>query len=414
MWADFLSAPQLSIFQKKGIRKMKKKTVVVGTVGAGYAAHLHASGYEKVSKINVKLKTVCDLNLSLAQKLKDQYGYENITDNLDEMLNDPEIDVIDIITPPFTHCALAIKAMKAGKHVIVEKPLTGFFGKKGEQNVGLTTRRSTMYEEVMKSMDDLKKVVDETGMKFMYAENHVFATPVQKAAEILRARKSKLLYMRGELSLNGSSSALAGRWNGTGGGILVRNGSHALACMLWFKEQEAKARNEEIKIKSVVADVGVTTACLTEYEKRHLLAHPEDVEDFSTMTITFSDGTKGLVISSDTVLGGTRNYINLYSNDNVLKCNINPADLLNSYFLDEEGMENVEISQWLPAKTGWNQVWVSDEIIRGYTGELQNFMETIAYDAEPESGFSLAYNTAKLLYAAYVSAEEGRRIEFDL
>ena len=75
-------------------------------------------------------------------------------------------------------------------------------------------------------------------------------------------------------------------------------------------------------------------------------------------------------------------------------------------------MDGIEISQWLPLKTGWNKVWVSDEIIRGYTGELQSFMEAVAYDTEPESGFSLAYNTAKLLYAAYVSAEEGRRIDF--
>ena len=110
----------------------------------------------------------------------------------------------------------------------------------------------------------------------------------------------------------------------------------------------SKNRGEEITIKSVVADVGVTTACLTDYEKRHLLAHPEDVEDFSNMTVTFSDGTKGLAISSDTVLGGTRNYIDIYSNDAALQCNINPTDLLNSYFLDEEGMDGIEISQWLP------------------------------------------------------------------
>ena len=133
-----------------------KDTVVIGTVGAGYAAHLHASGYEKVNKVKVRLKTVCDLNQNLAQELKEQYGYENITANYNDLLNDPEIDVVDIITPPFTHCDLAIKALRAGKHVIVEKPLTGYFGKKGEQNVGLTTKRSVMYEEVLRSMDELQ------------------------------------------------------------------------------------------------------------------------------------------------------------------------------------------------------------------------------------------------------------------
>ena len=145
----------------------EKKTVVVGAIGAGYAAHLHAGGYEKVSKINVRLKTVCDLNLKLANELKDKYGYETATDDYDQMLADPEIQVIDIITPPFLHCDMAVKALEAGKHVIVEKPLTGYFGKKGEQNVGLTTPRSVMYEEILKTMDRLKEVVERTGGKFM-------------------------------------------------------------------------------------------------------------------------------------------------------------------------------------------------------------------------------------------------------
>ena len=52
------------------------KTVVIGTVGAGYAAYLHGNGYEKVNGVSVRLKTVCDLNLPLAEKVKERYGYE--------------------------------------------------------------------------------------------------------------------------------------------------------------------------------------------------------------------------------------------------------------------------------------------------------------------------------------------------
>ena len=136
------------------------------------------------------------------------------------------------------------------------------------------------------------------------------------------------------------------------------------------------------------------------------------MEDYAAVSVTFSDGTKCLTISSDTVLGGTKNYIEVYCNDNALVCNITPPDLLNTYFLDEEGMEDVYLSEMLPAKLGWNKAFVSDEVIRGYTGELQDFMETIAYDKTPVSGFDLAYETAKVMYAAYQSAEEGRRIDF--
>lgn len=154
------------------------------------------------------------------------------------------------------------------------------------------------------------------------------------------------------------------------------------------------------------------TECLSEEEHRYISARPEDVEDYGVISVTFSDGTKALCIASDTVLGGTRNYIEIYGNNTALHCNITPTDLLNTYFLDEDGMEGVDISEMLPLKMGWNKAFVSDEIIRGYTGELQDFMESVAYDREPASGFSLAYDTTKVLYAAYQSAEEGRRVDF--
>lgn len=388
----------------------ENKIVTVGTIGAGYAARLHGNGYEKVGGVTVRLKTICDLNLELANSVKEAYGYEQAISDYDAMLSDPEIDVIDIVTPPFLHCSMAIKALKAGKHVICEKPLTGYFGAPGEENVG-KTEKALMYKKVMEEMDALKAVVDSTDKKFMYAENFVYATPVQKAAELIRAKKSKVLFMKGEESLKGSSSPVAGKWSKTGGGSLVRIGTHPLSGMLWLKQQEAAARGETITVKSISADMGVTTACLSEDEHRHITARPEDVEDYAAVTVTFSDGTKCLTIASDTVLGGSKNYIELYSNDSALVCNITPPDILQTYFLDEEGIEDVYLSEMLPSKLGWNKAFVSDEVIRGYMGELQDFMEAVAYDREPASGFDLAYETTKIMYAAYQSAEEGRRID---
>lgn len=387
--------------------------VVIGTVGAGYAARLHGGGYRNVGGIPFRLKTICDTNTELAEGVMKDFGYEKVESDYDEMLRDPEINVIDIVTPPFLHIPMAIKAFKAGKHVICEKPLTGYFGNQGEENVGITTPRSVMYERVLEGMNELRDVWLESGKKFLYAENFIYATPVLKAAEILRAKKSKILFMKGEESLKGSSSPVAGKWNKTGGGTLIRTGTHPLSGMLWLKHQEAKARDEEIRIKSVSADVGMTTKILNEYEHRHISARPEDVEDYAAVTVTFSDGTKCLTIASDTVLGGTKNYIEVYANDAALMCNITPTDLLNTYLLDEDGMNDVTISEMLPSKTGWNKAFVSDEIIRGYMGELKDFLETIAYDKEPQSGFDIAYETVQAIYAAYLSASEGRIVNIE-
>ena len=392
---------------------LKKESVVIGTIGSGYAAYLHGNGYEKVCQVPIRLKTICDLDPEKAKAVQKRYGYEQIETDFEKILEDPEIDVIDICTPPALHSIMTEKAIKAGKHVICEKPLTGYFGKPEDITpIGKTVKKSKMYETVLKDMENLKTIIEGSGKKFMFAENYVYATPIRKAAEILTKKKSKILFLKGEESLKGSSSPVAGDWSGTGGGSLARVGTHPLTGVLYLKQVEAKARGEKIAIKSVLADTSFTTGCLSEEEHKHIAARPNDVEDFSTVVITFSDGTKALVIGCDTVLGGTKNYVEVYCNDNALMCNITPTDILNCYFLDEENLEDVIISEMLPQKLGWNKAFVSDEIIRGYTGELQDFMECIAYDREPLANFQLAYDTMKVIYAAYVSSEEGRRVDF--
>ena len=64
----------------------------------------------------------------------------------------------------------------------------------------------------------------------------------------------------------------------------------------------------------------------------------------------------------------------------------------------------------LPSKTGWNYPFLEDEIIRGYTDEMRDFMEAVYYDREAKSGFDLAYESIKIIYAAYKSAEIGEAV----
>ena len=64
----------------------------------------------------------------------------------------------------------------------------------------------------------------------------------------------------------------------------------------------------------------------------------------------------------------------------------------------------------LPSKIGWNNPFISDEIIRGYRNEIQDFMESIAYNRQPMAEFGLARETMLVLYGAYLSNETGRRV----
>jgi predicted dehydrogenase len=93
------------------------KPIVVALIGGGYAGFLHVNGYKKVHGIPVRIKTIVDIDLEKAKSFAATYGIEGAAASVDEVLNDPEIDIIDIVTPPVTHIDIATKALKAGKQV---------------------------------------------------------------------------------------------------------------------------------------------------------------------------------------------------------------------------------------------------------------------------------------------------------
>jgi predicted dehydrogenase len=299
------------------------------------------------------------------------------------------------------------KALRAGKHVICEKPLAGYFGIDGAP-IGTGVTKCAMYNTLLESIERLKTVIHESGKKFMYAENFIYAPGVVKAAEIIRKKKSRILYAKGEESLKGSSSPVAGIWEKTGGGTFMRTGAHPLSAILYLKQVEAEAHGIEIKAESVIADMGQIIPRLSEYEARHIAARPHNVEDMGTAVLRFSDSSRALIIATDTLLGGSKNYIELYCNDAVITCNLTMADLMTTYFLDEENLDDVYLSEMLPSKTGWNRTFLEDEFIRGYVDEMRDFIEAVRYDREAKSGFGIASETIRIIYAAYKSAETGK------
>lgn len=388
------------------------RPVVVGMVGAARGTELHMGGYERVHGVELRLKTIMARRPEQLVPAKEKYGFEQLSYDFEELIRDPEINLIDICTPPYAHIEQITRALKAGKNVICEKPLTGYFGCEDDAApIGDTVPKRVMYDKLMQDMDELTRVAEQSEGRFMYAENFVYAPAIQRAAEIVTAKKDKILFIKGEESLKGSSSPVAGQWCKTGGGTLMRVGSHPLSAALWLKQQEAAARGEAIELVGIVADMGRVTPGLSDYEHRHIAAQPQDVEDLCTVSLSFSDGSRATIIANDTLLGGSRNYVQLYCNDAAINCNLTLSDLMETYLLDEDGLENVSLSEMLPSKTGWNKPFVMDEIIRGYTAEMQDFCECVAYDREPRSGFKLACDTVKAIYGAYVAAEEGKRFE---
>lgn len=391
-----------------------KEDICYGVIGAGRAAELHLNALDRYAGLTVRRKIIMAPREEQVKPMSERYRFEIWSTDVEEVLQDEELDVIDICTPPYVHDNLIRRILESGKHVICEKPLYGYFGREGDQTpIGCGVQKSVMYERLNQSLDELRDVVEKSGKQFMYAENFIYAPAIEKAREIVQTKRSKILFMKGEESLKGSSSKVAGEWDKTGGGTFIRTGAHPLSAILWLKKKEAEARGEMIAVRSVLADMAQITPQLSEYEHRHIAACPNDVEDFGTAIIEFSDKTRAVVMATDTLLGGSKNYVELYCNDATIYCKLTLADLMATYFLDEDRIEDVYISEMLPSKLGWNHPFVEDEFIRGYTGEMKDFMECVYYNRKPKSDFMLGYYSAKVIYAAYMSAELGKRVELD-
>ena len=385
------------------------KKVNVGMIGTGFAAELHAESYKRIHGLEVCMHAVS--SLAGLEAFADKYGFEKTYPDYHDLLNDPEVDVVDIITPPVLHARMIKDALAAGKHVICEKPLTGYFGEKGMERVGDIPKRK-MYDEVMRELDELREAVEKSGRLFMYAENFCYAPAVQKTVEIIRAKDSKILYMRAEEGHSGSHATNAANWSMSGGGSFIRQGCHPLSAALYLKATEAAVRGEDVRVQSVMADVGVTTQALSAEEKKHIAAHPVDVEDQASVLVTFSDGTKANITAGDFVLGGVRNVVEVYTNDGAYISNIAPNNHLLAYDVTETNLDNVYFTEKVETKAGWQNIFIDENYARGYIGELQDFMECVATGRQPLSGFDLAYDTAKVIYAAYLSAEDGIRVSF--
>ena len=96
-------------------------TIGIGLIGCGLWGSIHARTY--YASPLVKRVAVCDQNRDRARQFAEKYGFNSYTSDLEELLSNPAITAISVTTPDHTHSAILLKALEAGKHVLVEKPL---------------------------------------------------------------------------------------------------------------------------------------------------------------------------------------------------------------------------------------------------------------------------------------------------
>src|SRR5262245_12900744 len=93
----------------------------VGIIGVGGIAKTHMPGW--LASPHVEVVAGADIIEAALAQFADQYNVSKTSTRFEDIISDPDIDIIDICTPNSYHTAQVVAALEAGKHVICEKPL---------------------------------------------------------------------------------------------------------------------------------------------------------------------------------------------------------------------------------------------------------------------------------------------------
>ena len=386
------------------------QTVKVGIVGAGFAARFHLEGYKRVYNVTVDLAGIMDQIKDAREKFGREYGIKPYG-SFEELCD--AVDVVDICTPASTHEPLAVQALKRGKHVVIEKPFTGYYGPGTDDFRGDTFSKEIMLREAMASSERILEAGRASGKEICYAENWVYAPAVAKEREILIKSGGQLLWMIGDESHSGSHAPYYGMWKFSGGGSLVGKGCHPLSALLHLKRVEGETRDgKPIRPATVSARTHELTRMKTFRDEGFLRTTYDDVEDYCQLHVTFEDGTVADIFASELVLGGVHNWLEVFANNHRTRCNLNPVDALETYNPREDILKDVYLIEKLGTKQGWSNPAPDENWQHGYTHEFQDFMESAAGNRPPLSGGELGRDTVVVLYSAYLSAERrGAEVE---
>lgn len=389
--------------------------VRLGIIGAGFAARLHLHNYKKLRGNKMEIIGIASRTEESSKRIAKDFGIPSYYSDYRKLLERKDIDAVDICAPTNIHKEIIIEAANAGKHIICEKPLTGYFGEEIDgENIGFRIPKETMLKGALKNCKDIRRTIEKCNVIFCYAEDWIYAPPITKVKRIARVTGGTIMDIRAEESHSGSHAQYSRKWKSSGGGSLLRLGCHPIGAALHLKNFEGQLREgRPIRAKYVIGEVGQhTKICSFQREsKKWIVDAWEDVEDWAAIIITFEDNSKATIISSDGVLGGTRNTMQVFFSNAVAFANINPNDAVMVYAPDSKILGEEYIAEKLETKAGWNFASPDEDWMRGFPQELDDFIDSLLNSKEPMSNLDLAEETIKVIYSGYLSAEKGQRIE---
>lgn len=312
----------------------------------------------------------------------------------------PHIDVLDICTPPSSHANYIRLAAEAGKHVIVEKPFAGFFGAPHEHT------KEAMLDAMVREMQAVRDLVARTGVTLGYAENYIYAPSIQREREIIEKTKAQILRMAAEESHSGSHSPFYGIWAEQGGGSLIGKGCHPLGGVLYLKRKEGMARRgSPIRPVAVSARTHAITRLPAFEDRGYLRTTYKDTEDYALLHVVFDDGMVADIMTSELVLGGVYDFVEVFANNHRTRCHISPVHVVDVYSPNKKEFEGIDLLEKVSSNEGWIPAYPEFGWHNGQLQEMRDFVEAMQTGRQPECDLDLAIDTTLTIYAGYVSAD---------
>ncbi|WP_336773042.1 Gfo/Idh/MocA family protein [Paenibacillus sp. MMO-58] len=381
------------------------RTLNVGMIGGGFMGKAHSLAYAGMPMFFWPApaipyrKTVVDINEELAKEAAARYGFDSYSSDWRRVIEDPSIDIIDIVTPNNTHAEIAIAAAKAGKHIISEKPLA----------------RTT--EEAKQMLD----AVNEAGVKHMVAFNYRRTPAVTLAKKYIEEGAiGNILNFRGTYLQDWSAdpnSPLSWRFRKdvAGSGTLGDIGTHVIdfarylvgeitevmgTANTWIKERPVSA--------SIVDKLG-TVKSTGDLQKAVV-----DVDDEISTLLRFENGAVGSIEATRNAWG-RNNFLTfeIHGDKGSIAFNYERRDELQVCFSDDpddrRGFRTIYTG---PAHPNGAALWPIPALGIGYGEtkiiEAHDFISAIVNDTAVSPNFHDGYRIHVISDAILESASSGR------
>ncbi|MBE7046789.1 MAG: Gfo/Idh/MocA family oxidoreductase [Ruminococcaceae bacterium] len=368
------------------------KEITIGMVGFGFMGKMHTYGYKTIPlyyedlPFKIRLKWVCTSNEETAKKAMERGGFEQYTTDFDDLIKDNDVDIIDICTPNLLHKDEIIKALKSGKKVYCDKPLTVTY-------------------------DEAKEVVDaenETGNTINQVTFHNrFYPATLKAKKLMEEGKiGKVLTFEGKFLHSGNIDATKGmNWKQDkefGGGVLRDLGSHVIDIIYYLigEFDEIFCRTQNIRPTRLHKDGSMCDTA---------------GEDSAYMSVVTKDGAVGNITCTKVATGSNDELsFAIYGEKGAIRFSLMDSNYL-EYFdntLSEEalggmrGFKKIECVQRYEYPAG---VFPSPKSsigwMRGHVHCLYSFLDCVYNNKKPSPSFQEAAYVQYIMDKAYESAE---------